>query len=172
MIIDDIILRRAPGKVIPNSRFKPIGIVHSPFKKKGDIDVRKYADPHGFDPVRGELEMFKKYQDGLKDIEGFSHLIVIYHFHKSRGYQLHTKPFLGNELRGVFSTRSPHRPNPLGLTVVRVLGRESNVLKVSGIDMLEGTPILDIKPYTSRDQKSSIRLGWLEDQMKSENKEP
>jgi tRNA-Thr(GGU) m(6)t(6)A37 methyltransferase TsaA len=148
--------------------FKPIGIVHSPFKKIEDIDVRKFADPQGFDQILGELEVFKEYEEGLQDTEGFSHLIVLYVFHKSEGYRLRTKPFLEERLRGVFSTRSPYRPNPLGLTVARVLNRDGNILKVSGIDMLDETPILDIKPYTSRDQKSSIRLGWLEDKLKSD----
>jgi len=148
--------------------FKPIGIVHSPFRKIEDIEVRKFADPQGFDHILGELEVFREYEEGLQDTEGFSHLIVLYVFHKSEGYRLRTKPFLEERLRGVFSTRSPYRPNPLGLTVARVLERDGNILKVSGIDMLEGTPILDIKPYTSRDQKSSIRLGWLEDKLKSD----
>jgi len=147
-------------------KLKPIGIVHSPFKKKEDIDSKKYADSGGFDSVQGELELFKKFEDGLKDIEGFSHLVVLFAFHKSEGYRLHTKPFLDDTLRGVFSTRSPNRPNPLGLTVVKVIKRKGNSLKVSGIDMIEGTPILDIKPYTSRDQKSSIKLGWLEQKIK------
>jgi tRNA (adenine37-N6)-methyltransferase len=147
-------------------KFKAIGVIHSPFKRNEDIDVGKFADPQGFAQIQGELEIFKEYEKGLKDTEGFSHLIVIFAFHKSEGYQLYAKPFLDNKLRGVFSTRSPHRPNPLGMTVVKILERDGNILKVSGIDMLEGTLILDIKPYTSRDQKSLIRLGWLEDKMK------
>lgn len=147
-------------------KLKPIGIVHSPFKKKADIDSKKFADSGGFDSVRGELELFKEFEDGLKDIEGFSHLIIIFAFHESEGYRLHTKPLLDETLRGVFSTRSPNRPNPLGMTVVKVIERKGASLKVCGIDMIEGTPILDIKPYTSRDQKSSIRLGWLEPKMK------
>ena len=147
-------------------KLKPIGIIHSPFKKKKDIESKKYADPKGFDSIQGELEIFKEYEDGLKDIEGFSHLIVLFAFHKSEGYRLHTKPLLDNKLRGVFSTRHPNRPNPIGMTVVNVIERKGNLLKVSGIDMIEGTPILDIKPYTSRDQKSPIKLGWLENRMK------
>ena len=147
-------------------KLKPIGIIHSPFKKKKDIESKKYADPRGFDSIQGELEIFKEYEDGLKDIEGFSHLIVLFAFHKSEGYRLHTKPLLDNKLRGVFSTRHPNRPNPIGMTVVNVIERKGNLLKVSGIDMIEGTPILDIKPYTSRDQKSPIKLGWLENRMK------
>ncbi len=147
-------------------KLKPIGIVHSPFKNTEDIDSKKYADSGGFDSVQGELELFKEFEDGLKDIEGFSHLVVLFAFHKSEGPRLHTKPLLDETLRGVFSTRSPHRPNPIGMTVVKVIERKGTSLKVSGIDMIEGTPILDIKPYTSRDQKSSIKLGWLEPKMK------
>jgi len=147
-------------------KFKAIGVIHSPFKRDEDIDVKKFADPQGFDQIQGELEIFKEYEEGLKDTEGFSHLVVIFAFHKTEGYQLYAKPFLDDKPRGVFSTRSPHRPNPLGLTVVKILERDGNILKVSGIDMLEGTPLLDIKPYTSRDQKSPLRLGWLEDKMK------
>ena len=147
-------------------KFKPIGIVHSPFKKKEDIDPRKYANARGFDPFQGELEIFKEDADGLKDTEGFSHLIIIFAFHQSSGYRLHTKPFLDDRLRGVFSTRSPHRPNPIGMTIVKVIERKGNRMKVAGVDMIEGTPILDIKPYTPRDQKSLIQIGWLESKMK------
>ena len=147
-------------------KFKPIGVIHSPFKRKEDIDQKKIAYLDGFDLIHGELEIFKEYEAGLKDTEGFSHLIVIFAFHQSREYKLHTKPFLDDTLRGVFSTRSPNRPNPLGMTVVKILERKGNVVKVAGVDMIEGTPILDIKPYTPRDQKSPIKLGWLEDKIK------
>lgn len=146
-------------------KLKPIGVVHSPFKKKEDIETERFAHPEGFDSIEGELEIFKEYEAGLKDTEGFSHLMVIFAFHQSEGYRLHTKPFLDNTLRGLFSTRSPNRPNPVGLTVVNVLERKENILRVKGIDMIEGTPILDIKPYTPRDQKPSIKYGWLEDKM-------
>lgn len=147
-------------------KFKPIGVVHSPFKKIEDIQTKKYANAQGFDSIKGELEIFKEYEAGLKDTEGFSHLIVLFAFHKSRGFKLHTEPFLDDTLRGVFSTRSPHRPNPIGMTIVKVIKRKSNILKVSGVDMIEGTPILDIKPYTHRDQKSSLKLGWLKDKIR------
>ncbi|KPJ69886.1 hypothetical protein AMJ44_01630 [candidate division WOR-1 bacterium DG_54_3] len=146
-------------------KLKSIGVVHSPFKKKEDIQTERFANPEGFDSIEGELEIFKEYEAGLKDTEGFSHLIVIFAFHESEGYRLHTKPFLDHQLRGLFSTRSPHRPNPIGITVVKVIERKGNILRVQGIDMIEGTPILDIKPYTPRDQKSSIKCGWLEDKM-------
>jgi tRNA-Thr(GGU) m(6)t(6)A37 methyltransferase TsaA len=147
-------------------RFAPIGIIHSPFKRIEDIDVRKFADSRGFDDVEGEIEIFREFETGLEDIEGFSHLFVICVFHKSEGYELRTKPFLDDQLRGVFSTRSPRRPKPLGLTVLKILERTGRVLKVSGVDMIDGTPILDIKPYTTRDKKSSIKLGWLEGRMR------
>lgn len=149
------------------SKIRPIGIIHSPFKKKEDIESKKYADSRGFDSVQGELEIFKEYEEGLKDVEGFSHLVVLFSFHKSKGYKLHTEPLLGSTLRGVFATRSPNRPNPIGMTVVNLIERNRNRLKVSGVDMIEGTPILDIKPYTSRDQKSPIKLGWLKNKMDS-----
>jgi len=148
-------------------KLKPIGVIHSPFKKKEDIKNEKYANPKGFDPIEGELEIFKEYEAGLKDIEGFSHLIILFSFHLSEGYKLHTKPLLENTLRGVFSTRSSNRPNPIGLTVVNIIERKGNILRAKGIDMIEGTPILDIKPYTPRDQKSPIKLGWLTDRIKS-----
>lgn len=147
-------------------KFEAIGVVHSPFKRKEDIQPEKYAYARGFDSVQGELEIFAQYADGLKDIEGFSHLILIFVLHQSEGYVLHTKPLLDDKPRGVFSTRSPHRPNPIGLTIVRLIERRGNILKVNGLDMIEGTPILDIKPYTPRDQKSPLKIGWLEDKMK------
>lgn len=147
-------------------KIKAIGLVHSPFKKKEDIQINKYAYARGFDSIQGELEIFKEYEAGLKDTEGFSHLIVLFAFHRSEGFKLHTKPFLGDKLRGVFSSRSPNRPNPIGLTIVKIIERRGNVLKVGGVDMIEGTPILDLKPYTPRDQKSHLKLGWLEDKLR------
>ena len=147
--------------------YKPIGVVHSPFKGRKDIQPKKYANARGFDHIQGELEIYEEYKDGLKDTEGFSHLMVLFAFHLSEGFNLHLFPLLEDKLRGVFSTRSSHRPNPIGLTIVKVLERRGNILKVSGVDMIEGTPILDIKPYTLRDQKSPLRLGWLEGKIKS-----
>jgi len=152
-------------------KFKPIGIVHSPFRKKEDIDPSLYSNSLGFERVQGELEIFKEYEEGLKDIEGFSHLIVIFFFHKSEGFRLGTIPFGDDQLRGVFTTRSPHRPNPIGLSTVKIIERHGNIIKVAGIDMFEGTPILDLKPYTPRDQKSPLKLGWLKDRKEIESKQ-
>lgn len=140
---------------------KPIGIVHSPFKEPTDIPRDMNRLPGAFAKVRGELEIFPEYAKGLKDVDAFSHLIVIFAFHKSTGANLLSKPPGETRFRGVFSTRSPHRPNALGLTVVKLASRKGNILGVSGIDMVEGTPILDIKPYTARDRKSGIRTGWI-----------
>lgn len=146
--------------------FKPIGRVRSPFKKKEDIEPKKYADRQGFDLVEGELEIEPEFSEGLTDIDGFSHVFVIFGFHKSEGYRLLTVPFLDDTPRGVFATRSPHRPNPIGLTVLKIIERRENIIRVSGMDMIEGTPILDIKPYTPRDQKADIQIGWLTDKIK------
>ncbi len=143
-------------------RFWPIGVIHSPFHAREDIDPRRNFRPKGFSNIRGELEIDPAYAAGLKDIAGFSHLIVIFAFHKSGPGHLLVKPPFESRRRGVFSTRSPRRPNPIGMTVVRFLGRRGNVLRVSGIDMLEGTPVLDIKPYTSRDSKRGVKRGWMQ----------
>jgi len=145
---------------------EPIGIIHSPFKRDEDIHTLGFSSATGFDDVEGEIEIFEKYEDGLKDIEGFSHLIVIYLFHMIKGFSLHVKPYLNKNLRGVFSTRHPKRPNKIGFTIVKLLERKKNILKVKGIDMLEGSPVLDIKPYTSRDHKDNIKIGWLEGLLK------
>jgi tRNA-Thr(GGU) m(6)t(6)A37 methyltransferase TsaA len=141
--------------------FRPIGIVHSPFKKKDDIPREKNVDPEGFNDVAGELEIFDPFESGLKDIEGFSHIIVLFVFHEARESKLLVVPPSSDQQRGVFATRSPHRPNPIGMTIVKILEKRGNFLKVTGIDMIEGTPILDIKPYSPRDQKMSIQVGWL-----------
>ncbi|MGD8537722.1 MAG: tRNA (N6-threonylcarbamoyladenosine(37)-N6)-methyltransferase TrmO [Candidatus Aminicenantes bacterium] len=142
--------------------FEPIGIVHSPFKNREDIPRKTWYDPHGFDDIYGEVEVFKTYEPGLDDIDGFSHLILIFVFHESRERNLYAHPPYDNKKRGVFSTRSPRRPNPIGMTVVKLEGRERNILKISGLDMFEGTPVLDIKPYTQREIKKNAAFGWIE----------
>ena len=142
--------------------FKPIGVIHSPFKSREDIPRKKWFDPHGFDDVHGEVEVFRNFEAGLDDIDGFSHLILIFTFHESSERKLFAHPPFNGKKRGIFATRSPHRPNPIGMTVVKLEERKKNTLKVSGLDMFEGTPVLDIKPYTPRDKKENIGLGWLE----------
>lgn len=151
-------------------KFKPIGFVHSPFHKREEIDPARNVRPGGFSKVEGSLEIDERYTAGLRDISGFSHLIVIFVFHQSSIAKLRVKPPFERRTRGVFSTRSPHRPNPIGMTVVRLLGRKRNILKVSGLDMLDGTPILDIKPYTAKERKRGVRRGWMHKNIKNTNR--
>jgi len=139
-------------------KIKPIGIIHSPFKSKEETPIQSFRSK-----AIGEVEIFKEYEDGLKDIEGFSHIILIYWFHKSKGYNLRVKPFLDDQLKGLFATRAPRRPNQIGLSAVRLLNRKENILYVRGIDVIDGTPLLDIKPYMPGfEPQEEIRIGWLE----------
>ncbi len=143
-------------------QFKPIGIVHSPFRDKEDVKRERHRDEKGFSDIKGEVEIYPEFSQGLEDIDGFSHLVVIFAFHKSPSGHLKAHPPFDRKERGVFATRSPHRPNPIGMTVVRFHGRSGSSLHISGFDMIEGTPVLDIKPYTRRDLKPDARFGWLE----------
>jgi tRNA-Thr(GGU) m(6)t(6)A37 methyltransferase TsaA len=138
---------------------QPIGYVKSPYK-----DTRKIPKGLGAKhEAEGVLEILAEFEAGLTDIEGFSHLIVVWAFDRSEGFSLVGTPPSDDRPHGVFATRSPRRPNPIGLTVVELLGREGPVLRVRGIDMLEGTPILDIKPYLSSVPPERLRRGWLAD---------
>jgi tRNA-Thr(GGU) m(6)t(6)A37 methyltransferase TsaA len=138
---------------------KPIGIVHSPFKEP--VCVPKNSTD-GMD-YKGFIEIFSEYRNGLKDLEGFSHILVLFYFHKSDYSHLIVKPYLDDQLGGVFATRSPHRPNFIGLSVVELLRIDDGILHIRGIDMIEGTPVLDIKPYIPEfDSNEGIRIGWLE----------
>jgi tRNA (adenine37-N6)-methyltransferase len=139
-------------------RFKPIGIIHSPFKDKQGMPIQ----PTGAEGVAGTVEMEAEYVEGLRDLEGFSHIILIYHFHLSSGYSLLVKPFLDKSLRGVFSTRAPRRPNPIGLSLVRLVRVEGSTLHIENVDIVDGTPLLDIKPYVPElDGIKAARTGWL-----------
>jgi tRNA (adenine37-N6)-methyltransferase len=111
--------------------------------------------------AEGRLELLPQFEAGLADIEGFSHLYVLWVFHEVKGYDLSACPPAADRPHGVFATRSPRRPNPIGLTVVRLFGRDGRVLRVAGVDMLDGTPILDIKPYLSNVPVEELRRGWL-----------
>jgi tRNA-Thr(GGU) m(6)t(6)A37 methyltransferase TsaA len=108
------------------------------------------------------VEVYDDYVEGLADLDGFSHIILLYHFHESSGYRLRVKPFLDNQKRGLFATRAPWRPNPIGLSVVRLVQVEGSKLTVEDVDILDNTPLLDIKPYVPEfDQRTKTRLGWL-----------
>jgi len=136
---------------------QPIGFVSSPYKSTSEIP-KGFGAKHDADGVLGILPDFAP---GLTDIEGFSHLFVIWEFDRSEGFELFGTPPIDNRPHGVFATRSPRRPNPLGLTVVELLGRNGRELHVRGVDMLDGTPILDIKPYLSSIPADQLRRGWL-----------
>ena len=136
----------------------PIGVIHSPFRAKEGMPLQ---------PVRsqeaGILEVFREYELGLQDIEGFSHLIILYYFHQESETGLLVKSCPEEGVHGVFATRSPKRPNHIGISTVELIGRERNLLRVSGIDVLEGTPLLDIKPYVPRiDDRAEARSGWFQ----------
>jgi tRNA-Thr(GGU) m(6)t(6)A37 methyltransferase TsaA len=143
-------------------RLRPVGVVRSRFKEPADLPPPACAPPRFFERVTGEIEVLPEFAEALDDIEGFSHIIVLFHFHRSRGAKLKAVPPGESRPRGIFSTRSPHRPNPLGLSVLKLLARDGRVLEVAGLDIVDGTPVLDIKPYTSRDRKSRIRTGWIQ----------
>jgi tRNA-Thr(GGU) m(6)t(6)A37 methyltransferase TsaA len=146
-------------KVRPGPELRPIGLVHSPFKDPSDLPPPAFAAPRFFERALGEIEIFPEFALGLDGLESFSHIFVIFHFHRAGPAKLTAVPPGQTKPRGIFATRSPHRPNPLGLTVLKLLGREGRVLRVSGLDLIDGTPVLDIKPYTSRDRKSHFRAG-------------
>ncbi len=136
---------------------KPIGYVKSPYKDTRDVPKGLGAKHE----AEGVLEISAEFAPGLTDIEGFSHLIVIWAFDRSEGFSLVGTPPSDNRPHGVFATRSPRRPNPIGLTVVELISREGPALYVRGVDMLDGTPILDIKPYLSNVPPEQLRRGWL-----------
>lgn len=138
---------------------RSIGRVRSPFKDTQEIP-KGYGAKHEAD---GVLEILPELEQGLTDIEGFSHLFVIWVFDRSRGPELLASPPTDDRPHGVFATRSPQRPNPIGLTVVELLRRDGARLHVRGVDMLDGTPILDIKPYLSSIPPETLRRGWLEE---------
>jgi tRNA (adenine37-N6)-methyltransferase len=136
---------------------RPIGWIRSPYTETSQIPKGCGAKHE----VEGILDVAPEFEEGLTDIDGFSHLFVLWAFHKAEGYSLLGKPPTDDRPHGVFATRSPRRPNPIGLTVVELLRREGSKLHVRGVDMLNGTPILDIKPYLSSVPEEKLRRGWL-----------
>jgi tRNA-Thr(GGU) m(6)t(6)A37 methyltransferase TsaA len=139
-------------------KLQPIGVIHTPFTKIQGMPIQ----PIGASGIRGTVEVFPEYAAGLKDVSGFSHIILLYHFHRMKNAQLVVTPFMDVVPRGVFATRAPKRPNPIGLSVVKLLGVECNILHIANADMLDGTPLLDIKPYVPEfDQHPADRIGWL-----------
>jgi tRNA-Thr(GGU) m(6)t(6)A37 methyltransferase TsaA len=137
----------------------PIGIIHTPFLELEGMPIQ----PAGAVGVKGTIEVFEEFRAGLKDLEGFSHIILLYVFHLSKGFNLEVIPFLDNVSRGVFATRAPKRPNPIGISLVQLDAIENGMLHVKDVDILDGTPLLDIKPYVPEfDNRQGVRTGWLE----------
>ncbi len=142
-----------------NIHYSPIGYFETEFRKLTDMPIQ----PAGAREIEGRIVIDKEFEAGLKDLDGFSHIIVLSHFHASSGFKLHVKPFLDDTLRGVFSTRAPRRPNSIGLSILQLVRVEGNRLTVKGVDLLDGTPVLDIKPYVADfDCCGADRFGWLE----------
>ncbi|MCK5852369.1 tRNA (N6-threonylcarbamoyladenosine(37)-N6)-methyltransferase TrmO [bacterium] len=138
--------------------FTPIGVINSPFDEPVDMPIQS-ASASG---VTGTVEIYDEFVPGLKDIEGFSHIILLYAFHRSDGYKLQVKPFLEDVVHGVFSVRAPKRPNPIGFSIVKLINRERNILYIENLDILNGTPLLDIKPYVPGfDYFPEASSGWV-----------
>ena len=138
---------------------KPIGIIETPFNDLKGMPIQ----PSGAADIQGTIIINKEYEQGLSDLEGFSHIILLYHFHQSQGYNLMVTPFMDDQKRGLFSTRAPRRPNSIGLSIVHLIKREKNRISIKGIDVLNGTPLIDIKPYVPGfDAKDVTKLGWLD----------
>ncbi len=138
--------------------FHPIGTVHSPFKTREGMPIQSSAARD----IPGKIQLEETYRSGLKDLEGFSHIYLIYHFHLSQGFDLQVIPFMDTKHRGVFATRAPRRPNAIGLSIVRLVEIEGSVLHIVDVDILDGTPLLDIKPYvTQMDVHVTQKEGWL-----------
>ncbi len=136
--------------------FKAIGTIRTPFRNKDEMPIQSARSQ-----ARGQVQIGPEYADGLKDIEGFSHIMLLYVFDRSSGYAFEVKPFLDDALHGVFSTRYPRRPNPIGLSIVKLVSRQGNVLEFEGADMLDGTPLIDIKPYIPEfDVREVSSIGW------------
>jgi len=138
---------------------EPIGIIHSPFRDGYDnVPVQGRFSPD----TEGTVELLPRYREGLRDLDGFSHIILLYYFHKSDAVKMTARPYLDEKERGIFAIRSPHRPNHIGMTIVRLEGIEGTLLRIKGLDMIDGTPLLDIKPYSPVfDNFRDTRIGWM-----------
>ena len=138
---------------------KPIGVIHTPHKDIKNMPIQ----PIAAEGVKGYIELEPDYVEGLSDIEGFSHLTLLYHFHKIEGYKLKVIPFMDTIERGIFACRAPKRPNAIGLSTVKLIGVEGNKIFLDQVDMLDGSPLIDIKPFFPlSDNRENVKYGWLE----------
>ena len=143
--------------------YRPIGIIHTPFQTPEGTPIQ----PTAAKAVKGKVEVFPQFADGLADLDGFSHIILLYHFHLAKKFSLRVKPFLDDQLHGLFATRAPSRPNPIGISVVRLMKIKNRTLYVRDIDVVDKTPLLDIKPYVPDfDVRKVDRIGWIEKKTK------
>lgn len=138
---------------------KPIGIIHTPHTDINNMPIQ----PIAAQGINGFIEILPEYTEGLKDLEGFSHITLLYHFHKIKEYKLQVVPFMDTEKRGIFSCKAPKRPNAIGMSTVKLMGIEGNKVFIEQVDMLDGTPLIDIKPFYPRyDNRENVSIGWLE----------
>jgi tRNA-Thr(GGU) m(6)t(6)A37 methyltransferase TsaA len=139
--------------------YRPIGIIRSPFDKLEDMPIQPSSESSG----PGVVEVYPDFAPGLKDLEGFSHIYLLYHLHKTGEVKLEVTPFLDEQPRGLFATRAPSRPNPIGLSLVKVARIQENLIHVERVDVLDGTPLIDLKPYIPVfEETEEARVGWLE----------
>ena len=144
---------------------KPIGVIRTPFKMTDKIPIQASRSS-----ATGEVEVFPEYSEGLDSLDGFSHVFLMYWFHKAQSPRMKVTPFLDTQERGLFSTRAPSRPNPVGFSVVKILTMEGNTLKFKGADMLNDTPLIDIKPFVPRfDNRLEATSGWLDESSSARN---
>ena len=140
--------------------FKPIGVIHTSFKKPKGTPIQ----PGKSDGARGTVEVYPEYVRGLTDLDRFSHITLLYYFHLSKGFELMVTPYLDDKKRGLFATRAPRRPNPIGLSVVKLDKIEGNILHIINVDMIDGSPLLDIKPYVPQfDVRKADKIGWIQE---------
>jgi len=140
--------------------YTPIGTIHTPFTDGSNMPIQ----PTGESSAPGTVHLDPRFATALKDLEGFSHVILIYHFHRSKRVDLTVTPFMDSEPRGLFATRAPTRPNPIGISIVALRGIAGNILELENLDILDGTPLLDIKPYVPKfDAPRDVRCGWLDE---------
>jgi len=143
---------------------KPIGIIYTPYKEPKGMPIQGTFEQG----VIGTIRLLPKYRPGLKDVENFSHLILIYYFNRSSQEKLVAKPFIENKKHGIFAIRSPQRPNHIGFSIVKLMGINNNIITFSEVDILDGTPLLDIKPYVKYfDKRNNVKSGWIDKNFKN-----
>jgi len=145
-------------------QIKPIGIIHSPYKHPSDVPIQgKFREE-----TQAKIEIYSPYEKGLLDLDGFSHAYLLFHLHQTEKEHLQSSPYLEDTVHGIFAIRSPHRPNHIGLSIIKIDSIENNIITFKEVDMIDGTPVLDIKPYVSYfDARSGTRSGWLEKHFKN-----